>query len=71
VVQTDVEIYTYNPLGSSHTTTLDGVGSVTAPDGTLIESTSIYSRIGFPVDGMLGVHVDAKKEKTVDIIENL
>jgi hypothetical protein len=71
VVQTDVEIYTYSPQGSSHTTVSNGVGSVTAPDGTTIESTSIYSRIGFPVDGMLGIHVDAKKEKTVDIVENL
>ena len=46
----------------------EGLGSVKTPDGTLVESTSIYSRISFPVKGIFGVEIEAVKQKTVDII---
>lgn len=46
------------------------VGSVTAPNGIPIETTSIYSEITFPVEGFGGVLVDAHKGKLVDIVAN-
>lgn len=46
-----------------------GAGTVRAADGTLIHSTSVYSRIGFPVTS-LGRQIYCYKEKCVDIVEN-
>lgn len=45
-----------------------GLGSVTAPNGKIIESTSIYSRISFPVEGIFGIRVTAQKDKLVDVV---
>lgn len=58
-----------------HTLTMDGgmtesmgvLGELRAPNGVLIESTGIYSEISFPVEGFLGVTVQAHKGKLVDI----
>ena len=44
------------------------LGSVKAPDGTVIESTGVYSRIKFPIEGFLGVTVEAEKGKLADIV---
>ncbi len=46
------------------------LGSVTAPNGVLIEATSIYSEIKFPIEGFLGLTVEAHKGKLVDIVSN-
>ena len=43
-------------------------GAVTAPDGQLIEYTSVYSEISFPVKGSFGMEVKAHKGKLVDIV---
>ncbi len=43
-------------------------GSVSAPDGTPIENTSIYSEISFWVEGLMGSKVEAHKGKLVDIV---
>ena len=45
-------------------------GRVYSPNGILIESTSVYSEIAFPVEGFLGVVVEARKGKLVDIVVN-
>lgn len=72
VKKDDIEIYSYDENGEcSSWTEYDGLGRVKAPDDTLIESTSVYSRVGFEVQGMLGLTVYAQKEKTVDIVSNL
>lgn len=63
----DVEIHYYGQNRYSQTIT-GGLGTVTAPNGKVIESTSIYSKITFPVDGIWGVHVIAVKDKLVDIV---
>jgi len=63
----DVEIHFFNAGVRSSWTVYGGLGSVTAQEGTLIETTSIYSRIGFPVEGIMGVLIDARKENLVDI----
>lgn len=46
------------------------VGSVYAPDGSLVESTGVYSEISFPVEGFLGVTVTAHKGKLADVVVN-
>jgi hypothetical protein len=46
------------------------LGRVRTPDGILIDSTSIYSKIGFPVEGILGINIYAEKEKSVDVVSN-
>lgn len=64
----NVEIYSYgsNPYS---TVAAGGLGSVRAPNGTIIESTSIYSRITFPVEGVFGIQTTAVKDKLVDIVD--
>lgn len=46
------------------------LGSATSPNGQVIESTSVYSRISYQVDGYFGVTVPAEKDKLVDIVKN-
>lgn len=70
VTGTNVDIYTFQPGGSYHSTVSNGLGSVKSPNGQTIASTSVYSKISFPIDGILGVHVDAVKEKLVDVVVN-
>lgn len=43
------------------------LGEARAPNGLLIESTGIYSEISFPMQGFLGIAVNARKGKLVDI----
>lgn len=67
VIDQDVQItgFGQNPYT---TTIIGGLGSVFAPNGKQIETTSVYSRITFPVEGILGVRVEAEKDKLVDIV---
>ncbi len=44
------------------------LGTIAAPDGVVIENTSIYSEISFPVQGSFGICVTAHKGKLVDIV---
>lgn len=67
----DVEISCFDREGKQVMTVTDGLGAVTAPNGVRIEATSIYSEIGFPVSGILGVRVDAQKGKLVDVVAGL
>ena len=46
------------------------LGSVAAPNGTYIESTSIYSELSFPVNSLFGVTVNAHKGQLVDIVSD-
>ena len=57
----------YNYMEEIITETL---GSATSPNGQVIESTSVYSRISYQVDGYFGVTVPAEKDKLVDIVKN-
>ena len=41
-----------------------------SPDGKLIESTSIYSRVEFPVSGSFGITVTGMKQQLVDVVRN-
>lgn len=44
------------------------LGTVSAPNGIMIESTSIYSELSFPIDSLFGITVNARKGKLVDIV---
>ncbi len=48
-----------------------GLGTVAAPNGQTIASTSVYSRITFPVEGIWGLRTDAVREKLVDVVGGL
>ena len=43
-------------------------GTVTAPNGQMIERTGIYSEISYPMTGVMGLRVNARKGKLVDIV---
>lgn len=62
----DVTVYCYNENGSM-TSWTDVLGSTLAPNGKVIESTSIYSEIAFMVKGMFGIEVQAYKGNLADI----
>lgn len=64
---TDVEIISMGQTPGRNVA-VGGLGSVAAPNGQIIASTSVYSRITFPVDGIWGLHMDAVKDKLVDIV---
>lgn len=63
----DIEVYSF---GQNHYSTViqNGLGSTRSPNGILIESTSVYSRITFPVEGIYDVKTTAVKDKLVDIV---
>ena len=44
------------------------MGEVRAPNGKLVERTGVYGEISYPVKGILGVLVMARKGKLVDIV---
>lgn len=67
----DITIYSYGEEGENVRFVPGGAGNVRTPDGTIVESTSVYSKIEFPVRGILGMETQARKHKTVDIISNL
>ncbi len=67
-VQEDV-VTVYSRDAAGQMNTWQGMlGTVKAPNDVLIESTSVYSEISFPVEGILGVNVEAHKGKLVDIV---
>lgn len=67
-VQEDVvTVYSRDASGQLNTWQA-ALGTVKAPNEVLIESTSVYSEISFPVKGILGVNVQAHKGKLVDIV---
>lgn len=62
-----VEVYELDSTGSVHTWQ-GAPGTVRAPNDLLIENTSVYSEISFPVEGSFGVRVQAHKGKLVDVV---
>ena len=60
-----VWVYKFEPEGAS--VREEALGVVRAPNGLLIENTSVYSEISFPVEVYRGLQVTARKGKLVDI----
>ncbi len=46
------------------------LGKFCSPEGIPVEATGVYSELSFPVKGFLGVTVEARKGKLVDIVVN-
>lgn len=62
------EIWILNGLGETISYTLGQVGDITTPDHVSVESTTIYSRIGYQVEGLAGQTLTGEKEKSIDIV---
>ena len=54
--------------GGREEISVGALGAVCAPNGQLIENTSIYSEISYPFKGLFGWTVQARKGKLVDIV---
>lgn len=65
-----IVIITFFLLIRDNANETETLGSATSPNGQVIESTSVYSRISYQVDGYFGVTVPAEKDKLVDIVKN-
>lgn len=48
----------------------EALGQAVSPEGTVIESTGVYSEIAFPVEGLFGLRLQARKGKLADIVQN-
>lgn len=64
-----VDIYCFSQDGKMQEINVSDASGLKTPDGMEIESTTVYSRIKFLVNGILGIQVNAEKEKSVDIID--
>ncbi len=63
-----VEIWILNGLGETISYTLGKVGEITTPDEICVESTTIYSKIAYQVEGLAGQVLAGEKEKSIDIV---
>ena len=69
VKEDTVEIYHYDEDGQMFFSS-GSTGYVQAPDGKVIESTSVYSEVTYPVRGIMGVEAQARKSNLADIVAN-
>lgn len=67
VSENGVTIYHYDSNGIKHERQ-EPPGSIAAPDGTMIEATSVYSEIAFTVKGFLGTEVAVRRGSLADIV---
>ena len=77
VVQVEA-FYVYNVLGESvdYCRLDDGreewmhgsLGEVSAPNGQVVEKTGVYGEISYPLKGIWGLKVQARKGKLVDVV---
>ncbi len=63
-----VEIFVMDESGLVQEYRTGSVGQILTPDGVLVESTTVYSRISFRVKGLLEQTLPARKEKSIDIV---
>lgn len=63
-----VEIMVLDGEGRLQSHTTGKAGEVFTPDNVRVETTTIYSKIGFWVEGLQGQEFYAEKEKSIDIM---
>ncbi len=59
--------FIFDSWGLLQTKHYDSAVVIKAPDGTVIQNSSLYARIEVPIEFMLGIEVKAIKEHCVDI----
>lgn len=64
----EVEVYVINGNGTVQEQYIGKSGEITTPDGVCVTSATIYSKVNFEVQGIGGQSIQAKKEKSVDIV---
>ncbi|MBQ8822984.1 MAG: hypothetical protein IJZ82_10100 [Lachnospiraceae bacterium] len=62
-----VTVYHFQEDGSLEGTESISLSQAYLPDGNKVETTSVYSKVGFYVAGLNGERIYATKEKSVDI----
>ena len=67
--ETGITHIRYDEYGAKNVETL-GLSGVTTPDGTEVESTTIYSKIEFDVKGVLTQRYRMTLENSVDVVKN-
>lgn len=65
-----VEIVVFTDTGNMQAPVYGEAGQVYTPDGVLVETTSVYSKVAFGVKGLGQQMIRAEKEKSVDIKRN-
>lgn len=65
----EVEIYRFDETGAM-TFQRGRKGYVTAPDGSVVEASGIYSEITYLTKGLFGLEIQAHKGKLADIVKN-
>lgn len=63
-----VEAWLLNGSGEVISCTWGKVGEITTPDHVYVESTTIYSKITYQVEGLAGQEFAGEKEKSIDIV---
>jgi len=62
-----VQIISFTEGRNEPNISFQALGKVHTPDGVLVETTTIYSKVKFQVKGIGEMHIQAEKEKSVDI----
>ena len=62
-----IEIFVLDGNGKRKSCTTARKGTVFTPDNIPVETTTIYSKVGFWVEGLMGQKIYAEKEKSIDI----
>lgn len=63
-----IDILIFNNLGEISSYTTGNTGEVFTPDNVCVETTTIYSKISFQVEGLAGREFVGEKEKSIDIV---
>lgn len=70
VIGNDIIQVRKDSKGNTHSIKYIGqVGKMKTPDGYVIYNTTVYSKIGFTISGMLGNNFNVEKEGSVDITD--
>ena len=65
-----IDIFSLSESGTMQLLSSEEVGTIHTPDGILVETTTIYSKISFGVKGLGKQYIYAEKEKSVDVKRN-
>lgn len=68
VREEQVDIYIFNNQGEMISHSSGVKGEVYTPDNVGVETTTVYSRIAFQVEGLAGNILSGEKEKSIDIV---